>query len=78
VNDSHVHDLTKLLNVSGLSQLQQEEARNVSFATKWGTVKDWSEASRYDTSITQARASAFFVAVTDPENGVLAWLKKHW
>jgi HEPN domain-containing protein len=79
VNDSYVHDLTKLLNVSRLAQLHREEAdKNTSFAKHWGIVQNWSEVSRYDTSIAQAEASALFLAVTDQTNGVLAWLKKWW
>jgi HEPN domain-containing protein len=42
VNDSYVHDLGKLLNVSGLMQFYDEEAdRNDIFAANWTTVKDW-------------------------------------
>ena len=79
VNDSYVHDLTKLLNVSGLTQLHQEEVgRSLSFAENWGIVKDWSEASRYNAAITETAAGVLFLAVTDPTNGVLAWLKKQW
>jgi HEPN domain-containing protein len=79
VNDSYVHDLTKLLKVAAIDGLlQEEEARNRLFAKNWGVVKDWSETSRYDASITAARASVFFLAVTDESNGVLSWLKKQW
>jgi len=79
VNDSYVHNLTKLLTVSGIEERYDEEAaRNVVFAKNWSTVKDWSEVSRYDSEITETKASGFFLAVTDPVNGVLAWLKKQW
>jgi HEPN domain-containing protein len=79
VNDSYVHDLAKLLNVSGLTQLhREEEGRNLSFAENWGIVKDWSESSRYNAAITDAAAVVLFLAVTDSTNGVLAWLKKQW
>src|SRR3979409_2607328 len=48
VNDSHVHDLAKLLTVSGLAQLLEEDVDgNDSFATNWLIVRNWSEASRY-------------------------------
>jgi HEPN domain-containing protein len=78
-NDSHVHDLEKLLNVAGLAQLHRDEVqRNDSFAAYWVIVQDWSEASRYNASITPAKAAGFFLAVTDEPNGVLAWLKKQW
>jgi hypothetical protein len=48
------------------------------FAKNWFIVRNWSEASRYDGSITPEQASNLFRAVTDEANGVLAWLKKQW
>jgi HEPN domain-containing protein len=79
VNDSYVHDLTKLLNVADLAKAHQDEvAMSGLFAKNWFIVRNWSEASRYDGSITPEQASSFFRAVTDEANGVLAWLKKHW
>jgi len=79
VNDSYVHNLTKLLKVADIDALlQEEEGRNRFFAKNWGIVKDWTEASRYDASITPAQASVFFFAVTDETNGVLSWLKRQW
>ncbi|HEV7486513.1 MAG TPA: HEPN domain-containing protein [Thermoanaerobaculia bacterium] len=79
VNDSYVHDLTKLLNVADLAEAHQEEMEMSDiFATNWVIVRNWSEASRYDASIMPAKAARFFVAVTDETDGVLAWLKKQW
>jgi len=78
-NDSYVHDLPKLLNISGIKQQHEAEQRsNPPFATNWGVVKDWSEERRYQHSITEHVARDSSDAVTDPENGVLTWLKKHW
>jgi HEPN domain-containing protein len=79
VNDSYVHDLTKLLNVSRLAQLHRDEAdRNESFAANWGIVQAWSEASRYNAAITEDAATVLFRAVSDPTSGVLAWLKTYY
>lgn len=79
VNDSYVHDLTKLLNVSRMAQLHKEEAdQNESFVENWGIVREWSEASRYNAAITETAATALFFAATDPTNGVLTWLKKYY
>jgi hypothetical protein len=79
VNDSYVHDLEKLLNISGIKQLHQEEITvNKGFESNWTIVKDWSEESRYEHSIGEPVARDFLSAVTDPMNGVLTWLKKHW
>jgi hypothetical protein len=58
--------------------LEEEQRQNQAFAKNWGIVQDWSEASRYDASITPAKASELFLAVTEETNGVLTWLKKWW
>ena len=44
INDSYTHDLTKLLRLSGLEQIHdQEQKSNSNFAVNWAIVKDWSE-----------------------------------
>jgi len=79
VNDSYVHDLGKLLNVSGLVPAYEEEAgRSNKFVENWTIARDWSEASRYNSRITENEAQDLFLAITDPTNGVLPWLKKYW
>lgn len=79
VNDSYVHDLQKLLAVSGIRSLHEEELKNNKvFAANWTIVKDWSEESRYRHSIAESLARDFLDAVNNPRNGVLTWLKRHW
>jgi hypothetical protein len=79
VNDSYVHDLKKLLNVSRLEPFHRVEmGQNDSFAANWSIVQEWSEASRYDATITETAATGLFLAVTDPTHGVLTWLKKYY
>ena len=79
VNDSYVHDLTKLLTVADLAKAHQDEVeRSEPFATNWFIVRNWSEASRYDSSIKPEESWRLFRAVTDEPNGVLEWLKKLW
>src|ERR1035441_1181551 len=49
VNDSHTHDLGKLLELAGLSDLLKNDvAINVELKLDWETVGDWSEQSRYE------------------------------
>jgi hypothetical protein len=75
----HVHDLTKLLRLSGVGVLFENELKkNQAFDTNWGVVKDWSEESRYQASVAEKVARDMFAAVTDAQNGVLTWLKNHW
>lgn len=79
VLDSYVHDPAKLLNISGIKHLHNSEmTANPAFATNWGIVKDWSEEARYQASTAESLVRDFFGAVTDPRDGVITWLKKHW
>jgi HEPN domain-containing protein len=62
VNDSYVHNVEKLLKISGIERLLEEEVgRNGIFAKNWGIVKDWSEASRYNAAITETAAGVPFL-----------------
>jgi hypothetical protein len=77
VNDSHTHDLEKLLNISGLKDAFEREARtNPDLAVNWAIVKDWSEQFRYDPSIPENKARDFYSAATARRHGVLSWLRK--
>lgn len=79
VTESHSHDLTKLLQLSGVGHLHAAEAkRSSAFQTNWLVVKDWSEKVRYDLSTAEKVARDMYAAVTDLSDGVLPWLKKHW
>jgi hypothetical protein len=52
VMDSYTHDLEKLLGVSGLKDGLQNAIRvQPALGINWAIVKDWSEQTRYDTSI---------------------------
>jgi hypothetical protein len=44
----------------------------------WTTVKDWTEAARYDHNVSADKARNLLKAVTDAESGVLTWLKTVW
>lgn len=78
VRDIHTHDLSKLISLAGLQkELNEQIAVSENFAENWSIVKDWSEASRYDTFDTD-EAQYIISAITNPENGVLQWIKTHW
>ena len=77
--DSYTHSLEQLLAISGLkSQFEARVSADKSFEVNWTTVKDWNEASRYDSTITDVKARDLFTAVTDQGHGVLTWLKTLW
>jgi hypothetical protein len=48
------------------------------FTANWTTARNWSESGRYNSEITESEAKDLFLAITDPTNGVLPWLKKYW
>jgi hypothetical protein len=54
-----------------------EAAANPAFRDNWEIVEAWSETDRY-TRRPEAEARELFVAVTDPTNGVLPWIKLRW
>jgi len=84
VNDSHTHDLGKLLVLAGLSEdLQLEFARDTAMEIYWGIIRDWSEESRYE--IFQGSeaesiqgATLMIRAVENQHGGVLQWIKQRW
>lgn len=79
VEHFYTHDLKKLLGISGLKQSLDDYAkREPEFEVNWSTVSDWNEASRYDYSITEAKARDMRLAVADETTGVLTWLKAQW
>jgi hypothetical protein len=77
--DSYTHDLAKLLDLSGLRRdFTAKVAADPAFAVNWTTTKDWNEARRYDTNITDVMARDLHTAITDQTSGVLPWLKTLW
>ena len=79
IQDSYTHDLEQLLRISGLkAAFDSRVAVDQALAVNWSTVDDWNESSRYDSAITELKARDLFNAVTDPNAGVLTWLKTVW
>lgn len=77
--DSHVHDLTRLLQVANLQvALKSSTQSDAQLDIFWTVVKDWSEQFRYERTISQAMAQQLIEAVDDTNSGVLKWLKNHW
>lgn len=72
------HDLETLVHQAGLKEARDEAIRNDAILRhNWKTVKDWSEASRYQI-VTHLKAEELFDAVNDNTNGVLQWVKNFW
>jgi len=87
VIDSHTHDLGKLLDLAGLSDLLKNDvAGNIELKLDWDTVREWSEQSRYnlfdDDPIGHwsglASAQSLIDAVESKKGGVLRWIRQSW
>jgi hypothetical protein len=78
VVDSHTHNLEQLVGLAGLEQARKQQAlANPTFGRNWAVVKDWNEASRYETWSAQDAAD-LLQAIEQRGSGVFAWTKKHW
>ncbi len=78
VMDSYTHDLEKLVKVAQLyPTLETARRSDPAFANNWLVVKDWSEESRYQ-KYSRQEATAIYLAITDPNQGVLQWVQQHW
>jgi HEPN domain-containing protein len=79
VRSIYTHDLTKLLEPAGLMAIHKAEtASNINFKNNWTIIKDWSEQSRYDHSISVVKARDLYDAIVARKDGVLTWLRKYW
>lgn len=79
INDFYTHRFDKLVDISGVrDKLEDRVANDLQFRLNWDTVREWTEISRYDHSITEGQALEMQAAVRDPSSGVLTWLKTTW
>jgi HEPN domain-containing protein len=79
VERSYTHNLTQLLEVSGVKvEFETASRADEALGLSWSVVKDWSEASRYTIETTEKSAHNMLLGVGDETTGVLVWLKKHW
>ena len=79
INDAYTHNLEQLLGLSGLRpEFEEARRQDAGLELNWAIVKDWSESSRYDPSITELQARDFFSACTGRRSGVLRWIRERW
>jgi HEPN domain-containing protein len=78
VRDMYTHKAADLVRAADLSDSLADRIRScATFSEHWSIVRLWSEESRYQRwSAKEARA--VFTAVTDPQHGVLRWVREHW
>jgi HEPN domain-containing protein len=78
VNDSHTHDLTKLLQLAELKvDLEAAMQGNPAMISSWDAIQDWNESSRYERRSTQ-EAADLLEASEDQTGGLLPWIMLRW
>jgi HEPN domain-containing protein len=74
----YTHKIDDLVVLAKLGAIREADSKgNGALKKNWATVKDWAETSRYDVQ-PKSDAEALYAAITDPNDGVLPWIKRHW
>jgi HEPN domain-containing protein len=77
-----IHNLAELVILAGLSKEYKElNIKNNVLLIYWEYIKNdikWSEQLRYQMGITKDQAEKMILAINDPINGILEWIKKYW
>ena len=77
-----IHNLEELITLAGLyTQFNERVNTNIQFGNNWSFIKttiNWSEQLRYQMGRNQVETQMMLLALTDPQNGILPWIKKHW
>jgi len=74
----YVHDIEDLLGHANLeTEHKAQSASDPAFEASWTVVKDWNEEARYQPA-TQQAAEGIISAISDPQHGVLPWLRRYW
>lgn len=72
------HDPAHLVRLAGLRpQLDADMASDPDLEANWAVACTWLESSRYDRH-DEGKADALLKAITDPDHGVLQWIKIYW
>ncbi len=79
IKEMYTHNLGKLLKSAGLEpEIEKQMKADTQFAGYWKTIEGWSEQKRYEKNISYSEAEEIIRAITDNDNGIMVWLKKHW
>lgn len=73
------HNLVQLINLAGLAKEYDCKVKPYApLRDNWETVLGWSETSRYDAGIALSSAIGLIEAISEPDDGVLNWIKQYW
>jgi hypothetical protein len=76
--DCWVHNLTKLVDLAGLTiEFGRARGANPILAANWEVASQWTETSRYEQR-TEADAKCLLEAITLEPDGILPWLRTRW
>lgn len=74
----YTHNLKLLMESAGLDvQLKLDMKKDKELEINWNIAIVWNEACRYERR-SESNARDLYLAVNDPNHGVLRWLKQHW
>jgi hypothetical protein len=77
-DDYYTHDLNLLLKTANLTSARHADGEaNPILGGNWRTVVLWKEDARYR-QIDESDAKALIEAITNPTDGVLQWIRRHW
>lgn len=78
VNRLYSHKPSDLIGTAGLgADLKEQQDKDGDFAAYWGIVAQWSPDARYEV-MDKSNAHYLLVAITEPDHGVLPWIKMYW
>lgn len=78
VNIIHTHQLHDLVFYAGLKDiLTQRKEEEQEFWSNWAQVSSWTPESRYLT-VDALTAQAMVHAVSNPQTGILEWIRAYW
>lgn len=76
--DCFTHRPEVLVKLAGLRpQLDSDMATDPDLESNWRVACAWTEASRYEFH-TRKDADDLLEAITNPDHGVLPWIRTHW
>lgn len=78
VNMVYTHQLEDLVSHAGLDDILAEKMDDdPEFSENWSVACQWTPESRYLT-VDDPTATRMVRAVSDPEKGILTWIREYW
>lgn len=78
VNQCYTHKIDRLLVLSGLEpEFKADGASDPLLDKNWQIAKGWDERARYQ-QWPEPAARELLDAISEPQHGVLPWIKAHW